>query len=417
MSKRKRNRNYKNTATEKSNASSSARTKRNMIIFVCILLAIAVIVGATVGIVSAVRNALALMYIDGLPIDKGVASYLASYYKAIYIASLRKELADDNIEVYDTPEFWNSLANTENTYGEALYEFVTSLVQQTVAASKLFDDYTSLSDSDKQVIETACREKLTFIAGGSENEFNAQTKKYGFNYSDFESATEMLYKSWAARVKIFGNSGEGMSNFTDYLSEYYNNYNCAVLLFVRPEKVIATDSDNNKLYDDEGYYLMKDLTAEERAERQRRLTEIRAAVSGINDGTVAPERFFELWELYDEGIPENDSGIYYFMSEAAYTENFVYQNIVDAVGELEVGRCAEVACDIGICFAIRIQKEELGYTLKANEKFFGDFYSLASGELYSELTVGYTKRVEIRDKWSEIDIINLPYNTDYVAEF
>ena len=56
-------------------------------------------------------------------------------------------------------------------------------------------------------------------------------------------------------------------------------------------------------------------------------------------------------------------------------------------------------------------------TLKANEKFFGDFYSLASGELYSELTVGYTKRVEIRDKWSEIDIINLPYNTDYVAEF
>ena len=55
--------------------------------------------------------------------------------------------------------------------------------------------------------------------------------------------------------------------------------------------------------------------------------------------------------------------------------------------------------------------------MKSNEAFFGDFYSLAAGELYSELTTEYTKRVEIRDKWNEINVIEIPYNTDYVAEF
>ena len=396
---------------------NSAKTKRNMIIFVCILVAIAVVIGATIGIVGAVKNALAFMYIDGLAVDGGVASYLASYYKAIYVASLRKELAEDNIQVYDTPEFWNSPANEQNTYGEALSEFVTSLVKQTVAASKFFDDYTELSSSDIQLIESACADKLTYVANGSKAEFNAQTQKYGFDYSDFRAGTEILYKSWAARIKIFGNDGEGMSSFPDFLNEYYASYSCSVLLFVRTEKVITTDSEGNIVYDDDGYYLMKELSAEEREERQRRLGVIRDAINGINDKTVDPERYFELWEDYDEGLPENADGIYYFMSGSAYTKNFKYQDIISAINELEVGECAEVACDIGSCFIIRLTPEEQGYTLTSNEKFFGDFYSLAASELYTELTSEYTKRVEVRERWGGLDIIGIPYNTDYVAEF
>ena len=128
MSKRKRTVTSTNGTGAKGKTANSARTKRNMIIFVCILLAISILAGAIIGIVSAVKNSRANMYIDGFSIDKGVASYLASYYKAIYIASLRKELAEDKIEVYDTPEFWNSKANSENTYGYYLNEFVTSLV-------------------------------------------------------------------------------------------------------------------------------------------------------------------------------------------------------------------------------------------------------------------------------------------------
>ena len=417
MSKRKRTVTSTNGTGAKGKTANSARTKRKMIIFVCILLAISILAGAIIGIVSAVKNARANMYIDGFSIDKGVASYLASYYKAIYIASLRKELAEDKIEVYDTPEFWNSKANSENTYGYYLNEFVTSLVAQTVAASKLFDDYTRLSDSDKQTVESACLERLSFIAGGSVPEFNSQTAKYGFDYSDFKKGSEILFKSWAARIKIFGNSGEGMTNFPEYIEKYYGYYSRSVLLFVRTEKIIATDAEGNKLYGDDRNYLMKELSAEERAERQRRLSEIRAAVAGINEGKVAPERFFELWELYDEGLPENDSGSYYFMSDTAYTKNFKYPKIIEAINDIEVGECAEIPCDIGVCFAIKLDKEALGYGMKSNEAFFGDFYSLAAGELYSELTTEYTKRVEIRDKWNEINVIEIPYNTDYVAEF
>ena len=417
MSKRKKNGNYKNPITINQTAGNSAKTKRYMIIFVCIFLAVAILAGVTIGVVSAIKNSLALMYIDGAILDKGVGSYLASYYKAMYVASLRKELAKDNIELIDTEEFWNSSANGENTYAQALSEFVKSLVSQTVAASRLFDDYTSLSASDREIIETACREKLDFIAGGSKAEFNSQTEKYGFNYSDFKAGTEMLYKSWAANVKIFGNDGEGMSSFTDYLDKYYANYNCAVLLVVRTEKIIATDAEGNKLYGDDRYYLMQDLTEEERAERQRRLELIRAAASGINDGTVAPERFFELWDMYDEGEHENNSGTYYFMTGSDYTKNFGYQDIVSAVKEIEVGKCVEVDLDIGVCFAYKIQNEANGYTLSSNQKFFGDFNVLAASELYTELINGYNKRVEVRDRWSEIDVIKIPYNTDYVAEF
>ncbi|MBP3308015.1 MAG: hypothetical protein J6L90_01095 [Clostridia bacterium] len=399
---------------KKAKRDTAALTKRVLLISVCILLGLVMILGATLGIVSGVRRARALVYFDGIDISEGEARYLVSYYKAQYMANLSR----GGVSVSDTPEFWSSKVLGDSTYLDYLRISTESYLRQLTVANKIFDKNTSLTGKDRDNLKIATEEILSYRAQGSRSTFGELCKKYGFDYSDFVSATEKIYKGWSAKTKIFGDKGENMSLFPDYCEEFLEYYTHVDLLFIRTEEVFVYDESGNRVVDDDGSYKTRPLTAEEVAEREVRLEAARRAINGINAGSVTPERFYELLAQYGEGDKSMDESGYYFHRESEYTKEFseVFDEIVLASYELEEGMCCEIECDIGRCFIRRVPVTDGAYLKTGAVKdCFSDFYSLTSDLVYQRLIDEDTKLVELRDIWSVIDLQAIPYNTDFVA--
>ena len=95
----------KATPTKKASLSGAKRTRRIVIILVSVLVGIAVVLGAVLGIVSAVRRASHVMRLEDIGINEGVASYLSSVFKSMYM----QNLASSGVSVSDTESFWNTL--------------------------------------------------------------------------------------------------------------------------------------------------------------------------------------------------------------------------------------------------------------------------------------------------------------------
>ena len=418
---------------QKSKTESAVYTKKFVIISVSILVGIALIFGATLGIVAAVKNASYVMKLEGIGIDSGVANYLSSYFKAKYMQSL----ASSGVDVSDTASFWNTKVFGENTYGDYLEYETEQYMKQIIASLLIFDMYTSLTKEDEDEIDLAVKEILVYKASGDKKAFNEDTEKYGFDYNDFKNGTEILYKTYILNERIFGKNGANMTSFSEYCEEYFSGYARVKLIFIRTKDTFVLDSEGNRVKDDKNNDSLRELTDSEKAERQEYIARLDACMNGINDGSVAPEQFDvlaeELIAKYGENSKESITG-YYFSTGSTYTEEFkkYYPTVVSKAFDMEIGDCSVIefgsvmaegeeekeestAAFVGRCYIYRVEKEKDAY--KKQNDFFADFYSLASSSLHQKMIEEYAKKVEVLDKWEKIDQRNIPYNTDYVARF
>ena len=408
------------TKQSSASAAANARGRRLIIISVCVLLAAVLIFGAVFGIIVAVRNASYVMSYDNVGIDAGVASYLISYYKGSFLSTVDSAYGS-YINVSDTPEFWNSPRSLEgltSTWGELFEYEVERNLKLIIAANVLYDTRASFSDADKNAVKVAVEEVLSFRHNGSKSEFNDAAAAYGFDYKDFEKATEMIYKYTYVQAKIFGPAGENMMSNSEFCQEFFGGYKKVKLLFVRTDTKFELDANGNRVIGEDGSDKLLSLTDEEKAERARRIEEIRETVSGINDGKVALEMFYKHMSDYDEGDRSAHDGSY-FRSTSAFTNEFAseFQDIVDAAYTLEVGKAAEIECSFGVCFVLREENTPSAYTNTKAGWCFSDFYSLAASELYYSLLEELAKEVEMKEKWHNLSPIAIPYNYEYVARF
>lgn len=418
----------KNTTVKSAKKNISA--KKATIIFVSVFVGIAIIIGSTFGIIAAVRNSSYVMKLESVGIDEGVANYLSSYFKTKYMQSL----ASSGINVSDTAAFWNTKVFNESTYGDYLKYETEQYMKQIIASLRVFDMYTSLTAEDKNEIKLAAKEILAYKASADKKLFNEDTEKYGFDYKDFEKATEVLYKTYVLKERIFGQNGENMTSFPDYCEEYFASYARVKLVFIRTQDTFLTDAEGNREKDDKNNDALRDLTESEKLERAEYIARFDECIKGINDGTVASEQFDvlaeELINKYGENSRESITG-YYFSYGSTYTEEFqkYYKDVVTKTFEMEIGKCAVIEFGslmaedeeeseqsfVGRCYLYRISNEKDAY--KNQNDFFLDFYSLAATSLYQKMIEEYAKKVEIMDKWKNIDCVNTPYNVDYVARF
>ena len=129
---------------------------------VVITVALALLFGAVMGIILAVRNARAVVSYGGVRMDKGVASYLAATYKDIYI----KKLIDNQIYAYDHEEFWKEEYEEGVTFGELLRSETENYIRSVAVGAYLFDRYSTLSREEKKNIRDAAEAVLSDKAGG-----------------------------------------------------------------------------------------------------------------------------------------------------------------------------------------------------------------------------------------------------------
>lgn len=390
-------------------------SKRNriLLIIICIFLAILVAVGGTLGIISAVNNARAVVKYEGVRVEEGAARYLASYYKYLYKVSL----ASDGITVRDTESFWASEAKDGKTHGEMLSEGFRDYLSSIIVANKLFLDYAKYTKEDKSRVKATTEEILLYSeANGSLDEFNRIAESYGFDYDDFLSAAELLYKAALAELTIYGLSGSNLKNFPSECEKYLSEYSHVALMFFRTEETFLLNEAGERTYDDEGNARMRPLTDAEILAVNEKIAFLDLAIERYkNDenGQITPETF----ELYLDGSdsdPDMKSVGYYFHPDAERTAEFasVFPEVVDAALDMELNEYKKVECSIGVCYIYKYGVTSGAYTDDDNV-FFSDFYSDAADALFAEALETFAEDVEFTEKFDGINIVEIPMNSKF----
>lgn len=389
---------------------SKARKKNNfLIIFICIFLAVVIIIGSVFGIITAIKYKNAAIRYKSVTADSGTVKYLMSYYKYDFIGALK----DKKIPVKDTPEFWAADAGEGKSYGELLKEGAKEYLCGIMVANDIFLEYSSYTSEDKEKVKKNAASILK-NNGGSVEAFNEAAIEYGFDYDDMLAGVELIYKSKKASLAIYGVNGENLSNFPSECEKYLATYSHVSLIFVSDELTFSTDENNEKIIDSEGNYVMRPLNDEEKRERAEMKERLREAIENKKngqEGQVSPEMFEYYIEKSDGDSNFFKSG-YYFHINSAETARYAteyHPEVVEKALTMSVGDYAEVECSFGVCF---IYKHEVsaGAYKDSELPFFDDFYSDAAEYLYLRILNELSSETILSEDFEEIDVLEIPYN-------
>lgn len=374
-------------------------------ISVAVLLVLAIGFGAAVGTVMIVKNATAVISYGTETMDKGVAAYFISRFKATYITSVQRE---GNSFAGDYDEFWQSEYEPGLTHGERFEDEAKDYLKQILVAARLYDASASLTREDKEIIKKTYTEVLEYQANGDKKKFNEMGAKYGFDYGDFKKAVKMLYKATQAYGVLYGNNGGILTD--EEKDAYINEYTRVRLLFIRTEDKLVTNKDT-------GEVTVEPLSAEEKIARQQTISELRAAIEALHQGTdgqMNEDVFAAYQKEKGEGDGALDSYGYYFHPNAECTAEFrdEFPEIVDKAYEMKVGDFAEVKVSIGYCYIYRCPVISGAYVIDELERWFSDFFTDASVFSYSEMITENAGAVKEKRKLSKIDFVGTPMNVE-----
>ena len=394
------------------------KEKRFFVILISAFLALVIIFGAVLGIVSAVKRSKTAVSFGGLWIDVETASFFASQYKARFMSSVS---ASGITGVEDSPGFWNSTSEMGESYLTLLNRGVREYIGAILASNYLFDRYSRLTSDDKKIISDAVEATVTYRADGSLEKFNEAASEYGFSYSSFKKAATMLYKATLAMEAVCGSEGENFKGEEDLISDYIKEYSHVRLLFIRTEKTYLLDSGGEKVVDNDGSYKLRDLTDDEKAERAALIAEIRSYIDAI--GTDEAAMGSEMFDLYLEGHDEGDRTThdygYYLHRDSDFSKAFGEQfpKLSERIYEMEVGSFGEAEVDFGVCFIYKYSPVASDVEVGVLEDFFLDFYYNLSEKFYNEQLALVSSEVKFSEKFDTVDMLLIPKNHILVPTF
>lgn len=406
-----------NSKSKPENKTKKPNRKKILLIIICIFISLVLIFGITLGIILAVKSSRAFVSYEGIGISEGECRFLASCYKYSFI----DEYADRG--AYDSPEFWASKYDESTTYGELLVKNTEEYIKKIVAANYLFDSLLTFEKIEKTRVQDAVNEILDYKADRDEEKFNTLTEKYGFTFDDFESAAILLYKAQSAMARIFGEDGMNMKTFPDECNEYFKTYSHVKLLFIRTENKFLLDENGDRVRDENNEDTLIDLSDGEKAARLALLSEIRASITALNENSDEPQMtstyFNALLSEHDEGEKSKRSSGYYFSPESSYTKEFAsaYPDIVKKSLEMKIDSYSEIAFDGGVCFIYKYENTRGAYNDTSDESCFLDFYELAAEHTFYDAIDEIVAQINVSDKFSSIDVVQMPYNYDFIPRF
>ena len=386
---------------------------RFLTIFVCIFVTVALIFGATLGVIMGVKNAKAVVTYGSVRIEEGAMRYLSAYYKLSYIRALKIA----GVRVSDTEEFWNSVSESGKTQGELYNESFEGYIRSLVASANNYLTESSYTAADKASVEATLEEVLTYKAKGSVDEFNRISEKYGFDYDDFCDAAKILYMAERAKYILYGSDGENLASFPDECAKYLETYSRVKLMFIRDKEVFQTDDEGNYVYGDNGNVLLREMTDEEKALRLGYIETLDAAIEARKNGgdkQITPEMFDIYLEKSDGDSKMHNKG-YYFNENADATAEFAseFPEVVERALEMNVGEYEKVECSIGVCYIYKEQVVAGAYSDEEN-LFFSDFYADASEYLYADILETLAPEVTVKDKFFEVNYSEVPKLLEFV---
>ena len=395
--------------------------KRALIIFVAAFLSLALVLGATLGIISMVKKAGSVVSYEGITMNKQVASFFVSRFKVEYISALRSS----GVNASDTEAFWSLKDDTGVTYADKFRTLAEQYLKEVVASAYLFDRYAKLNKEDKENIKSTCRDVLEYQANGNEEEFDERAARFGFDYDSFCDAVELLYKSVNSYNVIYGTDGSGIYSDNASCEKYLSEYSHVQFIFIRTEQKLTTDVD--------GKTVLVDLTESEKAERLALIDSLSRAIDAAetnDDGQMTPAMFeIYLDGKYNDGDTSMNATGYYLHENAETTVEFAeaFPEVVKTALEMEKGQFGKVVTTVidddnligmdSVCFIYKYEPASGAYKIPALERWFSDFYSDAAERMFVESVSALIKDAKTTDKLVELDIVAIPKNTEFVPRF
>lgn len=372
-----------------------SKNNRVLITTVCIFLSVVLLAGIGFGIYFAVLETNTVVRYDNVRMDEGTVKVFAAYYKSRHLNTMK---AAGYKNAADTERFWESLHENGKTQKEVYLEALESYISGIAAAANLYLSANRLSEADEEYIRSKTESFVSYY--GSEDAFNAEAEKYGFDYDDMYNASELSYAANMAFYSIYGGSGEQLKSSSDYVSrleEYLSKYTRVKII------TIFTSGD---IYDEE----QKVERPPNESEARLRLQMIELLTEAINEGRMLEVTFDEYLSNKDnpnDGNIENGLAGYYFARGSYYTDNYQQPQIVDAALKLKVGESAAVEIENGWSFIYRCEPVSRAYTEESTPGL-ADFYQNAAYAFFAEDMEIISGEVTFKDKYYEMDLINIP---------
>lgn len=346
--------------------------------------------------VSCAKESPAVMSCGETVVTEAMYTYYVSTYKGRYIQSYE--------DIKDSDEFWDSKIG-DKTGEEMIEELIyNNVAQNLVAAEEFRKAGLSLSSDDEKDIENYIDSMIEELASGSRKTLNGHLAEFGVNMDILKEMFTMERAAYLYYEHLYGEGGAEAVSDADR-DEYYNeNFVRFQQIYINNIDYYETDKDGYYIQDENGEYVKRDLTEEERAEVESR-------IKAVEDGLAAGEDFSALKEKYSDS-KDYKKGYYFSASTAT---NYL-TSVVSAAFELEEGEWTYVedAKDQGAFFIKRLPLEAGAYKDEELKDFFGTFDDDLTSELYSaRLESLYGNIVKNEEFMDSVSVKDAPVNYYY----
>lgn len=329
-------------------------------------------------------------------ITEAMYNYYVSTYKGRYIQSY-----DD---ISDTEDFWKSEINGKT--GEEIMEELIygNVAQNLVAAEEFRRAGLSLSQDQKTAVDEYIDSMVDELASGSRKTLNGYLSEFGVNIDMLREMLLMEKMAYTYYEYLYGEGGKEAVTDSDRDAYYKENFVRFQQIYINDKVVYETDSDGRFKQDENGEYITREFTADERADIDKR-------IAAVKTGLESGEDFGELRKKYSD-VTDFEDG-YYF---SAVTSTNYITSIVSAAFALEEGEWTYVsaASEQGTFFIKRLPLEEGAYKDEDNAEFFSSMDDDLTTEKYSEkLEALYGDIVKNEDFLGTVSVKDAPANYWY----
>lgn len=325
----------------------------------------------------------------------------------------------------DTEVLWRTqYADDEGntvTYDESLTSMILAAAKKILVEKYLYEKYGSPAIDGTKLVEYRAQLKsmVDYYGYGKEGYYK---KYFGYTSEQEYNYYVATLRNEAIQTALFGDNGaEKVSEeaIENYYKDNYVSYEFIVLdmknAVVRDEdgkRVHATtteeDENGNKVITELEKYETKELTTEEKEEKQMLPETIKQALA-------AGTSFEELAEQYSDG----------FITEK-YPNGFISKNttilfdetVASKIHELKVGEYTEegisVSNDSMVYFAKRVELREKAYEEGDYKSILTEITDSIESDVYSDICNPYTLMIDVNEKVVSRYKASKAYLTDFV---
>ena len=320
--------------------------------------------------------------------DEGMFSYFASEQKTMYLSSLLGDSFSQLAAQYDVEDFWNHVDEEgEVTLGEYVYDIaIVGEAKNLLLSVYLFDKvYGFECPPEVQTNIDTLIENLKKALGSSQA-FDNYLLTYGTNEKAVRRLEEYQYKKTLLEKTLYGD--DGISPISDDDIKYYFRDNYAIVKHIVVNTAFAINDDGTK----------RELTAEEKAEKEELVKSIEARIA-------AGEDFDSLCEEYKDGDPNGYAAYphgYFVTNDETFVKEFK-----NAALEMKEGEVRTVSTQYGTHIMKKYPMDENLYN--AYPDIYTNIKNVIQATLFNNMLDSVSDRLTVNeDVINSYDIMKIP---------